>query len=734
MAAETDTPRGFTPARRLMASAFVMDLGIAVIGLSVQFKGRELGATPLQLGLIGAISALSYAVFCLLTGRLSDSWGRRLLASASCVGCGIVWLIMTRAGSPAQLLCLVPFSGASIALFWPTLQAWLSQVSSSPSRLTRNIGDFNVSWTIGLMFGAPVAGLLWGYGHDVPFVFAAVIILLLLVFLQTVHGGNRSGNSAAPEPVDEAPVDPTLTRQFLYLAWIANFAAWFSRGLTSVVFPKLGNDLGMAELSAQTFRLAVPALAAGRGAGVGRSWDDDRVFRPHAPRFHCGLCDGRNGRGSDVFRQPLLQPAGTGQLTWRAQRYPRGRAGQRRVLRAAGRRGCGQLPESARAVPAGCGRVPVDGADDFGSLVAHCATHPRRSGSARERGGLQVTTKAVILAAGVGTRMRPLTLRRPKPLVPVAGRPLIEHIIGGLVAGGFTDIGLVVGYMQDLIRERIGDGRRLGARVEYIVQETPTGTGGATLLAEEFVHGERFFLGWGDIMVPPKSYREIAEICERENADALLSVNYVDDPWEGAAVYISDDGHVERIVEKPSKGTATTNFNNAGLFVFGPELIDALETTPPSKERGEVEVPSAIDAMLASGKRIRAYEIDGYWSDVARPATALQISGEMIAAASLGGVIVHPDARVASAARLIGPVRIGAGARVDGGTLGPNVTVMERATVGAGAKLTNACLYPGSSVGPRCELDWAIVEEGVQVAEGVALKGSAEQAAVEEGN
>ena len=121
-------------------------------------------------------------------------------------------------------------------------------------------------------------------------------------------------------------------------------------------------------------------------------------------------------------------------------------------------------------------------------------------------------TKAVILAAGVGTRMRPLTLRRPKPLVPVAGRPLIENIIGGLAAGGFTEIGLVVGYMQDLIRERLGDGRRLGARIEYIVQEEPAGTGAATLLAEEFVDGQRFFLGWGDIMVPPKSYREIAEI------------------------------------------------------------------------------------------------------------------------------------------------------------------------------------------------------------------------------
>ena len=341
-----------------------------------------------------------------------------------------------------------------------------------------------------------------------------------------------------------------------------------------------------------------------------------------------------------------------------------------------------------------------------------------------------MSMKAVVLAAGEGTRMKPLTLRRPKPLVPVAGRPIIEHILGGLAAGGFDRIGLIVGYMASALRERLGDGRRLGATITHIRQQPGKGTGTATLSAREFVGDEPFFLGWGDIIVPRRSYREIREIWEAERPEALLSVNRVDDPYEGAAVYV-EDGHARRIIEKPEKGTSTTSYNNAGLFVFGPELMELLERTPPSP-RGEIEVPSAVDAMLAAGARIRAYEIPGYWSDVARPSTALWISGKMIADASRAGVIVHPDARLSASALLEPPVFIGAGAEVAAARLGPNVTVMEQAQVGGGAKLSDVCLLPRAQVGAGARLEHAIVEQGARVPDASTLMGTCEQALVVE--
>lgn len=236
-----------TPARRLVLAAFVMDLAVAIVGLSVQFRGQQLGATPLQLGLLGTFSSLAYTAVCLFSGSMSDRVGRRALASAACLGLGVVWVLMTRAGTPGQLLALVPFSGAFVALYWPPVQAWLSQVSEGPRRLIRNIGDFNLAWSVGLMLGPPMAGLLWAYGWSAPFFVAAALVYGLLVFMQTVSGGRAVGAGADGEACDAAQIDGKLARQYLHLAWFANFGAWFSRGLTGVVFPKLGLELGMSE-------------------------------------------------------------------------------------------------------------------------------------------------------------------------------------------------------------------------------------------------------------------------------------------------------------------------------------------------------------------------------------------------------------------------------------------------------------------------------------------------------
>ncbi len=262
MAAETQkTTYELTPARRLIIAAFVVDFAVSIVGLTVQFKGVALNATPLQLGLLGTFGSLAYTIGCLFSGTMSDRLGRRLLAAVSCFGCGIVWLGMTQAGSPAQLLALVPFSGGSLSLFWPPVQAWLSQVSATPARLTRNIGSFNLSWTIGLMLGPPAAGILWGFGEAVPFLFAAGVILALMVWTRTIKGGGRSECELAPSAAEGPPMDAKLAQQFLHLAWVANFAAWFGRGVIGVVFPKLASDLQMSE---QIIGVIIATLLAGQ--------------------------------------------------------------------------------------------------------------------------------------------------------------------------------------------------------------------------------------------------------------------------------------------------------------------------------------------------------------------------------------------------------------------------------------------------------------------------------------
>jgi NDP-sugar pyrophosphorylase family protein len=332
--------------------------------------------------------------------------------------------------------------------------------------------------------------------------------------------------------------------------------------------------------------------------------------------------------------------------------------------------------------------------------------------------------KGVILAAGKGTRMLPLTQRRPKPLVPALDRPMLEHIILGARDAGVDHLALVVDYMGEMIHKRYGDGSALGLRIDYIWQEGARGTGAATLLAADFVGDEPFFLSWGDIIVAPETYANVLRVWRDEQPDAILSLNWVPDPWEGAAVYVDDAGYVARIVEKPKPGTSQTNFNNAGIFALKPDVFDVLRQCPISP-RGEVEFPDAIKAMMAAGRRIRGLEIIGYWSDVARPAAVLDLNSTITRHRSAEGIIIAPGATVHPRATLQAPVFIGAGCHVGEAVLGPEVSLGPNTTVADGATLSRVATFGRCHLGAGCRLDQVVVEEGVELA-GECLSGTAE--------
>jgi dTDP-glucose pyrophosphorylase len=226
--------------------------------------------------------------------------------------------------------------------------------------------------------------------------------------------------------------------------------------------------------------------------------------------------------------------------------------------------------------------------------------------------------RAVILAAGRGTRMGGLTAATPKPLLEVAGRPILFHVIGGLAAAGVRQFIVVVGYLGQQIEQRLGDGSGLGVAVSYRRQERAEGTARALLTARQALAGAPFVLSWGDILVEPATYTAMLGRFRGQPCDALLAVNPVDDPWRGAAVYVDDAWRVIRIVEKPARGTSTTPWNNAGVFVLDPVVLEFAGRLSPS-DRGEYELPQALAAMLAAGRRIDAIPVQGFWSDVGTP-------------------------------------------------------------------------------------------------------------------
>jgi UDP-N-acetylglucosamine diphosphorylase / glucose-1-phosphate thymidylyltransferase / UDP-N-acetylgalactosamine diphosphorylase / glucosamine-1-phosphate N-acetyltransferase / galactosamine-1-phosphate N-acetyltransferase len=221
--------------------------------------------------------------------------------------------------------------------------------------------------------------------------------------------------------------------------------------------------------------------------------------------------------------------------------------------------------------------------------------------------------KAIVLAAGRGTRMGPLTEDIPKPMLPVAGKPLLEHILGGLAEAGITSVLLVVGYRRDLIEKHFAS---WPVRIEYRVQEKLEGTARAVALGRDFAAGEPCLVTFGDIVCRPGDYRGMVDAF-RPGVAAVVGARWVDDPWQGAAVY-ADGGEVTRIVEKPARGTSTTNWNSAGLYVFAPEIFDYLDRVGVSS-RGEYELTSAVEALIADRKRLVLYGVKGDWRDVGRP-------------------------------------------------------------------------------------------------------------------
>ncbi len=230
-------------------------------------------------------------------------------------------------------------------------------------------------------------------------------------------------------------------------------------------------------------------------------------------------------------------------------------------------------------------------------------------------------TTAVLLAAGRGKRLGALTADTPKPILDIAGAPLISHIVDVLAGAGLTNFVVVTGYLSEQIEGWAKTYQRENPVIKITTGRQPelNGTGGAILAAKAHLAGQpRFVFGWGDILMDRANYPRFVQHARNDEYDLMLAVNRVKDPFRGAAVYVDADMMVERLDEKPARGTAKTEWNNAGLFASSQLIFDYLARLEPSA-RGELEVPGAIAQMIADGRVVRAVDMRGFWSDVGTP-------------------------------------------------------------------------------------------------------------------
>jgi len=238
--------------------------------------------------------------------------------------------------------------------------------------------------------------------------------------------------------------------------------------------------------------------------------------------------------------------------------------------------------------------------------------------------------KAVILAAGKGTRMGDLTDGLPKPMLQVESRPILEHIITGLCGAGISEFCIIVGWKAEVIEDYFGDGSHWDVAISYVRQQVQDGTGKAPELAKDFVGDKPFLLTYGDILVKIDTYRQMLKRWGEGDFAGLVTVTGSEDVTKGGLFFFDEKFHLNHLVEKPTTAQLNelraagrlkegdTAWYNAGIHIFIPTLFDHTARLKKSP-RGEYELTDALTSMLNSEEPIAGLEIAGRWVDVRDP-------------------------------------------------------------------------------------------------------------------
>ncbi len=320
--------------------------------------------------------------------------------------------------------------------------------------------------------------------------------------------------------------------------------------------------------------------------------------------------------------------------------------------------------------------------------------------------------KAVVMAGGEGSRLRPLTINRPKPMVPLVNKPVLFHILELLKRHGITQVVITLQYMADMVQDYFGDGSALGMEILYSIEELPLGTAGSVKNAQKYLD-DTFVVISGDA-VTDFDLSAIIQYHHTKNAVATLTLYRVPNPLEYGVVILNGEGRIQEFQEKPSWGQVISDTVNTGIYVLEPEVLDLFETGKPFDFSKDL-----FPILLARGDLLYGYVSDGYWcdigniqeyirasSDVLEGRVHLEPIGKEIGAGVWGGenVEIAPDAQ------LYGPIYLGDGVKIKGGVVirGPSI-IRHYSIVDNRAQVDRSIVWRNSYVGEGVELRGAIV-------------------------
>ena len=235
--------------------------------------------------------------------------------------------------------------------------------------------------------------------------------------------------------------------------------------------------------------------------------------------------------------------------------------------------------------------------------------------------------KAIILSAGEGSRMRPLTLTKPKTMLPVAGKPIIQYNIESLRDNGIIDILLIVRYKEEMVRNYFGDGSDFGVNIFYKTQKDFLGTANAISYGEDFIDDSIIVLN-GDIILDDEIIHEIIKKYNYLTPDTLMLLTEVEDPSAFGVVEI-ENGNIKSIVEKPKREEAPSNLVNAGIYIFNKDIFDKIRKTEIS-ERGEYEITDSVSLQIKDNKTVIGHKTSKDWIDVGRPWELIEVNEDLI--------------------------------------------------------------------------------------------------------
>jgi len=322
--------------------------------------------------------------------------------------------------------------------------------------------------------------------------------------------------------------------------------------------------------------------------------------------------------------------------------------------------------------------------------------------------------KALILAGGAGTRLRPITHTRAKQLVPVANKPILFYGIEAMVAAGITEIGVIVGDTRVDVMEALGDGSRFVAAITYVPQDSPLGLAHCVLIARDFLGDDDFVMYLGDNLLEQDLSAFVAAFESARAGDeppaAQILLKRVPDPHRFGIATLDGDGHVVALVEKPAD--PPSDLALVGVYLFTARGHDAVAAIAPSA-RGELEITDAIQWLVDQGERVRCELLTGWWIDTGKLTPLLEANRLLLEQ-------VEPaiEGKVDEASSIDGRVRVAPGAMVI------NSTIRGPVVIGADTRIENSFIGPYTAIGAGCNVDGSEVEHSV-VMDGSSIIGIA---------